>query len=522
MIKKLLAVVALLLVSHASPLFAKTFPDAFRAGPVYLEQPGRLAAVVELPPGSVPGPADFHLVIDGRKVADASEVKAFEESGKGLALAVCVDVSGSMRGGPLREAKEALLSLLAVAAKRPQDRFALVSFADDAKVESSFVASRQRLTDAVIRLKTRGSQTRLYHALYQALNLLQDPNLPERRRVIVISDGKDEGSTESLENVTTKSKALDIPIDAIGRGNIAERYLQVLSGIAESAGGQFIETRPDTLSLKDAMARVYRDLLETRSLVVYFDYERQQPASMSQNASIEVTRVGDENLTAALSTPIPLAKQAAEVQPAAPPAATPPVVPAQAQTTPPPQTVTVTDWKKTAWVLLPLIVLIAIVFALVMRMRNRKPALPVVPPTPAPQPPPGPPEEPPTILPYGEPSKETRVSGYLPVPQPGNPAAVLVGVGGPAEGMRFPIEKAVVRIGADRSNDFCITGDEYVSRNHAYIRYEGGSLFVVDEGSLNGTYVNERKVTSTAVAIGPGDRLRFGNSTFLLQGAGPG
>jgi Mg-chelatase subunit ChlD len=111
-----------------------------------MDKTEELSAVVEVPPGAVPQASDFHLLMDRKSVAIANSVKTFGESGNGMALVVCVDVSGSMKGGPLRDTKEALLSFIGKAASRPEDRIALISFADDALIVSSFGRSREQLS----------------------------------------------------------------------------------------------------------------------------------------------------------------------------------------------------------------------------------------------------------------------------------------------------------------------------------------------------------------------------------------
>src|SRR5262249_15885466 len=117
--------ISLLLVSPTSLVLA----EQFRVGPVYIEQGGVVSVVIELPPGLTPTAADFHLLADGNPMATAQEIKSFRDSLEDLALAICVDVSGTMARGPLEDVKEALLLLLGKARARPRDKLALISFA---------------------------------------------------------------------------------------------------------------------------------------------------------------------------------------------------------------------------------------------------------------------------------------------------------------------------------------------------------------------------------------------------------
>jgi hypothetical protein len=58
--------------------------------------------------------------------------------------------------------------------------------------------------------------------------------------------------------------------------------------------------------------------------------------------------------------------------------------------------------------------------------------------------------------------------------------------------------------------------DTYVSTFHARIFNRDGSWFVEDLGSTNGTYLNQRRVTSP-VELRTGDRVKLGKTTLELK-----
>lgn len=114
----------------------------------------------------------------------------------------------------------------------------------------------------------------------------------------------------------------------------------------------------------------------------------------------------------------------------------------------------------------------------------------------------------------------TRIGGCLfPEPAPGSPAAIIIGVSGNLANKNFPIEKELFSIGADDGNDLCIADDDYLSGEHAYLRYQQGLLFVHDSNSRNGTTVNEVEVTDMGRALDIGDRIRVGQSAFVIEHA---
>jgi pSer/pThr/pTyr-binding forkhead associated (FHA) protein len=66
---------------------------------------------------------------------------------------------------------------------------------------------------------------------------------------------------------------------------------------------------------------------------------------------------------------------------------------------------------------------------------------------------------------------------------------------GPLDGKTWAFDDEIV-IGRDETlADACITLDRYVSRRHARLRSEAGTLLLADLKSRNGTRIDDRTVT---------------------------
>lgn len=89
--------------------------------------------------------------------------------------------------------------------------------------------------------------------------------------------------------------------------------------------------------------------------------------------------------------------------------------------------------------------------------------------------------------------------------------AMLTVVRGPGEGTEFRITGDVVRIGRSPDSEVFLD-DVTVSRRHAEIRRGATGWSVRDTGSLNGTYVNRRRVDDEALS--GGDELQIGKFRF--------
>jgi diguanylate cyclase (GGDEF)-like protein len=79
-------------------------------------------------------------------------------------------------------------------------------------------------------------------------------------------------------------------------------------------------------------------------------------------------------------------------------------------------------------------------------------------------------------------------------------------------GKRFVLEHNPTRIGRGADNHIILDGDS-VSRRHAHLEQRGENWVVVDDGSTNGTYINDDPI-GRQVLLANGDRVKVGPTIF--------
>ena len=85
-----------------------------------------------------------------------------------------------------------------------------------------------------------------------------------------------------------------------------------------------------------------------------------------------------------------------------------------------------------------------------------------------------------------------------------------------ADGSEYPIH-SLTQIGRENTCHI-VLGDPLVSRLHVTLWMEQDALYVRDEYSSNGAYVNEDMITpSQPRKLSVGDQLRVGNTTFSVR-----
>ncbi|NED95435.1 FHA domain-containing protein [Phytoactinopolyspora alkaliphila] len=96
----------------------------------------------------------------------------------------------------------------------------------------------------------------------------------------------------------------------------------------------------------------------------------------------------------------------------------------------------------------------------------------------------------------------------------GLPSRVVI-VEGPDTGRSAPLQGAPVTFG--RGDDCTLPlADEYISTQHARLRFHDGQWYVEDLGSTNGTYVGNERLTRS-MPVNVKSRFRLGKTVVELR-----
>jgi two-component system cell cycle response regulator len=121
---------------------------------------------------------------------------------------------------------------------------------------------------------------------------------------------------------------------------------------------------------------------------------------------------------------------------------------------------------------------------------------------------------------FDEKTRVTQVVQKLPVEEtPSNDCLVVIYTKEAGLlGRRFVLDSSVTSVGRGADNQIVLEGDS-VSRRHAHFEKRGNQWHVVDDGSTNGTYVNEQQIPREA-QLRNADRIKIGPTILkYLSGA---
>ncbi len=170
------------------------------------------------------------------------EVGSSEDIGP-LTTLLVMDISGSMNhGGKLKAAKEAAKAYVDQA--RPSDQIGLLTFNTDIEYEQPLTSDRQKLIAAINGLKAQ-NDTAMFDALGEGIDILEA--IPGRKAVIVLTDGLDNRSKLSSQQVLMLIGPRGLSISVVGLGDpsqstgaitsLDERGLLAFSALAGGAYG---------------------------------------------------------------------------------------------------------------------------------------------------------------------------------------------------------------------------------------------------------------------------------------------
>lgn len=139
------------------------------------------------------------------------KISYFSSEDVPLSLGMIFDVSGSMKD-KISTSRDAAVTFLKTG--NPDDEYFLVEFANRPEVASDFTTDISKLQSKIIFTPAKG-MTAMYDAVYVGLEKLKTGNNP-KKALLLITDGEDNRSRYTFQNVKDFVKEQDVQIYAIG------------------------------------------------------------------------------------------------------------------------------------------------------------------------------------------------------------------------------------------------------------------------------------------------------------------
>jgi tight adherence protein B len=196
----------------------------------------KVVATLSLAPESSPEtlPREAFRLRENGKALENFEVSPVAQTRQPIGIVLALDSSGSMKGKPLFDAKDA--ARVFIDEMKPQDRIAIIGFSSSPGLLTGFTSDRLALYEALERIQANG-ETAFYDALYLALETGAQETLSQRN-IVILSDGKDTRSTHTSAEIVDKAATQDVAIFAFGLTS-PDFQEAPLREVSETTSGRF-------------------------------------------------------------------------------------------------------------------------------------------------------------------------------------------------------------------------------------------------------------------------------------------
>jgi VWFA-related protein len=169
----------------------------------------------------------------------AQQIKVFKREDIPVSMGLIIDNSGSMRD---KRAKVEAAALALVKESNPHDEVFIVNFNDEAFLDKDFTNNLKDLEEGLARIDSRGG-TAMRDAIRMSIDHLKEKAKKDKKVLVVVTDGNDNSSLISLENLVKSSQDSGVLIYAVGllseeERREAKRCKRALEALAEATGGE--------------------------------------------------------------------------------------------------------------------------------------------------------------------------------------------------------------------------------------------------------------------------------------------
>ncbi|TMA45379.1 MAG: VWA domain-containing protein [Deltaproteobacteria bacterium] len=173
-------------------------------------------------------------------------VESLEAAQTGASIVIVIQASGAMLGiqDDIKKAVAAFVNGLG-----EKDQVAVVDYGETAEIVAPFSEEKGEVAGKAAKITFTGRSFLLYDGLAQAIQLYAaaaSPGkggaqtlLPAAKAIIVISDGRDNGSATDVEKVISDAGKRRIPVHAVAHSELDQESLANLDMIARRTGGTY-------------------------------------------------------------------------------------------------------------------------------------------------------------------------------------------------------------------------------------------------------------------------------------------
>ena len=195
-------------------------------------------------------------------------IKLFRREDVPVSMGLIIDNSGSMKD-KLARVNAAALAL--VKNSNPQDEVFIVNFNDDPYLDQPLTNDIKKLETALERISAHGG-TAMRDAVSSSIDYVKSKGKKDKKVLMVVTDGNDNTSVETLEQLVRKAQHSEVLIYCIGllsdeEPREARSAKRALKALAEASGG--LEYYPKDVAEVDKITPLIAHEIRNQYLLAY-------------------------------------------------------------------------------------------------------------------------------------------------------------------------------------------------------------------------------------------------------------
>jgi tight adherence protein B len=279
------ALASVAFAAQAEPLAVQSIDTA-----KYPKVTVRVVLPAQMISGRTLSPGDFAVRENGAAVGQIS-ARALTAERDAMSVVLVIDVSGSMKGSALDDAKRAATGF--VEAMGPADRIALLTFSDRSSIVSTFTTDKAALASAISGLAA-ARETALYDALSSAAAQAKSV-AGGASAIVLLSDGGDTMSAATLDSTARALADAGAPVYAVAL-RTKEYNLTALQSLTRASGGALVSAS-ESAQLADMFAGIARQLQSPYEIT----YTSNRPTTKELEIDVTVTSGGNRATASAVA-----------------------------------------------------------------------------------------------------------------------------------------------------------------------------------------------------------------------------
>jgi tight adherence protein B len=202
--------------------------------------------ILSLPAKASLKPGQVSVTENGAPVTGVSVVPESASAGSSarFGVALVVDASDSMQGAPIQAAMSAARAF--VAQRAPGQQIAFVTFNSKTNVLLPLTKTSATIAAAIDHAPSLAYGTHMYDSVSSVIKLLSAANL-DSASIVLLSDGADTGSANSLQKTLAAARAAHVRIYTVGLHS-KKFDPSSLQALAAGANGVYAEAKPSELT----------------------------------------------------------------------------------------------------------------------------------------------------------------------------------------------------------------------------------------------------------------------------------